>query len=402
METANLKEKFSAFGEKVKTGSGELSRKMSERMSTVSDKMKELFQVPTHADKLVEDATGENMELADWEKNLEICDLISMEKVSGQDAARAVKKRIMLKNAQIQYLALMLLETMVKNCEKMFSEVASEKVLHEMVRMVDDRSTSTANREKALKLIEAWGESTEELRYLPIFEETYKSLKSRGIRFPGRDEESLAPIFTPPQSVQTSNTAGSGGFDGSVHSRDMSGFVAHDVSSTDFKEVFDVARNSVELLNTVLTSSPQQEVLKDELTLTLVEQCRSCQIKVQRIVERTSDGDPVLFEALNVYDDLQRVLTKFEEMSKGTAEQPQPAEATFVHVQALDDDYSCGTAEEATLVRKRDSKPSIPLSSAHDDTAMADLDEMIFGNRSEAEGSRQKSKKQNADDLIMF
>lgn len=174
METANLKEKFSAFGEKVKTGSGELSRKMSERMSTVSDKMKELFQVPTHADKLVEDATGENMELADWEKNLEICDLISMEKVSGQDAARAVKKRIMLKNAQIQYLALMLLETMVKNCEKMFSEVASEKVLHEMVRMVDDRSTSTANREKALKLIEAWGESTEELRYLPIFEETYK------------------------------------------------------------------------------------------------------------------------------------------------------------------------------------------------------------------------------------
>lgn len=402
METANLKEKFSAFGEKVKTGSGELSRKMSERMSTVSDKMKELFQVPTHADKLVEDATGENMELADWEKNLEICDLISMEKVSGQDAARAVKKRIMLKNAQIQYLALMLLETMVKNCEKMFSEVASEKVLHEMVRMVDDRSTSTANREKALKLIEAWGESTEELRYLPIFEETYKSLKSRGIRFPGRDEESLAPIFPPPQSVQTSNTAGSGGFDGSVHSRDMSGFVAHDVSSTDFKEVFDVARNSVELLNTVLTSSPQQEVLKDELTLTLVEQCRSCQIKVQRIVERTSDGDPVLFEALNVYDDLQRVLTKFEEMSKGTAEQPQPAEATFVHVQALDDDYSCGTAEEATLVRKRDSKPSIPLSSAHDDTAMADLDEMIFGNRSEAEGSRQKSKKQNADDLIMF
>lgn len=89
-----------------------------------------------------------------------------------------------------------------------------------------------------------------------------QSLKSRGIRFPGRDEESLAPIFTPPQSVQTSNTAGSGGFDGSVHSRDMSGFVAHDVSSTDFKEVFDVARNSVELLNTVLTSSPQQEVLK--------------------------------------------------------------------------------------------------------------------------------------------
>jgi hypothetical protein len=143
-------------------------------MSTVSDKMKELFQVATQADKLVEDATGEDMEGVDWEKNLEICDLVNAEKVSGQDAARAIKKRIMLKSIRVQYLALTLLETCVKNCEKMFSEVASEKVLDEMVKMVDDRTTSTENREKALKLIEAWGESTEELRYLPIFEETYK------------------------------------------------------------------------------------------------------------------------------------------------------------------------------------------------------------------------------------
>jgi len=88
-----------------------------------------------------------------------------------------------------------------------------------------------------------------------------QSLKSRGIRFPGRDEESLAPIFTPPQSVSRS-AAGSGGFDGSAHSRDLTGFLAEDVSPENTKEVFDVARNSVELLNTVLTSSPQQEALK--------------------------------------------------------------------------------------------------------------------------------------------
>uniref|UniRef100_A0A161XZ85 Uncharacterized protein n=1 Tax=Daucus carota subsp. sativus TaxID=79200 RepID=A0A161XZ85_DAUCS len=40
-----------------------------------------------------------------------------------------------------------------------------------------------------------------ELRYLRVYEETYKSLRSRGIRFPGRDGESLAPIFTPPHST---------------------------------------------------------------------------------------------------------------------------------------------------------------------------------------------------------
>ena len=82
-----------------------------------------------------------------------------------------------------------------------------------------------------------------------------QSLKSRGIRFPGRDEESLAPIFTPPQSVAITNTAGSGGFD---EARDL----PVDESPENTKEVFDVARNSVELLNTVLMANPLQEALE--------------------------------------------------------------------------------------------------------------------------------------------
>ncbi|XLR00161.1 hypothetical protein S83_066359, partial [Arachis hypogaea] len=74
------------------------------------------------------------------------------------------------------------------------------------------------------------GESTIELHYLPVYEETYKSLKSRGIQFPGRHNESLAPIFSSFTPEQT-------------------------------KEAFDVARNNIELLSTVL-SSPQQDVLQ--------------------------------------------------------------------------------------------------------------------------------------------
>ncbi|KAG4982987.1 hypothetical protein JHK87_027736 [Glycine soja] len=35
-----------------------------------------------------------------------------------------------------------------------------------------------------------------------------QSLKSRGIRFLGRDDESLAPIFTPPHSTTTPEAAG--------------------------------------------------------------------------------------------------------------------------------------------------------------------------------------------------
>ncbi|KAL3700982.1 hypothetical protein R1sor_019004 [Riccia sorocarpa] len=311
----NFKEKFTILGEKLKVGGSDMGRKMSERMNSLGGKMKELFLVPTPADKLVEEATAENLDGPDWARNLDICDQVNHERISGQDAVRAIKKRIMIKHPTVQILALTLLETCVKNCDKMFSEVASEKVLDEMVKLIDDRQTSIESREKALKLVEAWGESTDELRYLPIYEETYKSLKSRGVRFPGRDNESLAPIFTPPQTapISTSNRGVSdrapfwGG-----------DFEAPDVDPADpanVHETFDVARNVNELLSTVLTSSPHQEALKDDSTKALVDQCRQSQLNLQRIIQRSGDEDPNLFEALNLNDELQKVLDKYQQAS---------------------------------------------------------------------------------------
>ncbi|XLS75171.1 hypothetical protein HN51_032036 [Arachis hypogaea] len=101
------------------------------------------------------------------------------------------------------------------------------------------------------------GESTIELHYLPVYEETYKSLKSKGIRFPGHHNESLAPIFTPPHSV----------FEVEL---DLPCQTQHDdipvqsFTPEQTKKAFDVARNSIELLSIVL-SSIQQDVLQVSL-----------------------------------------------------------------------------------------------------------------------------------------
>uniref|UniRef100_A0A453A865 VHS domain-containing protein n=1 Tax=Aegilops tauschii subsp. strangulata TaxID=200361 RepID=A0A453A865_AEGTS len=83
-----------------------------------------------------------------------------------------VKKRLVLKDARVQFLSVFLLEIVAKNYEKVFSEVAAERVLDEMVRLVDDPQTVVNNRNKVLMLIEAWGASGEELRYLLVYEET--------------------------------------------------------------------------------------------------------------------------------------------------------------------------------------------------------------------------------------
>ncbi|ONK71759.1 uncharacterized protein A4U43_C04F12070 [Asparagus officinalis] len=390
----NIMEKVNAFGERLKNqiSGSEVGRKMTEGMSSMSFKMKEFFQGQNQAEKIVEEATAETLEGPDWATNLEICDMINSEKINSVELIRGIKKRIMLKNARIQYLALVLLETCVKNCEKAFSEVASERVLDEMVKLIDDPQTVVNNRNKALVLIEAWGESGNELRYLPVYEETYKSLKSRGIRFPGRDDESLAPIFTPPRSVSETESFASTGRQ-AHHDVPVQSFSAEQT-----KEAFDVARNSIELLSTVLSSSPQQDVLQDDLTTTLVQQCQQCQYTIQRLIETGGDNEAVLFEALNVNDELQKVISKYEELKKPPVVQSEP-EPAMIPV-AVEPEDSPRFSKEDALVRK---PAGSRARTGEDDDMMNDLDEMIFGDKGGRSSEDQDPrKKQQKDDLISF
>ncbi|KAI4330797.1 hypothetical protein MLD38_029046 [Melastoma candidum] len=392
----NLMDKVTALGERLKISGSEVTKKMSAGMSSVSFKVKELFQGPNPADKLVEEATSESLDEPDWAMYLEICDMVNNERINSVELIRGIKRKIMLKIPRVQYLALVLLETCVKNCEKAFSEVAAERVLDEMVKLIDDPQTVVNNRNKALTLIEAWGESTSELRYLPVYEETYKSLKSRGIRFPGRDNESLAPIFTPPRSVSALES------DANLAER-----LQHDdtfpiYSPEQIKEAFDVARNSIELLTTVLSSSPQQDALKDDLTTTLGQQCRQSQYTVQRIIETAGENEALLFEALSINDDIQRVLQKYEEMQK-PASAPAETEPAMIPV-ASESDESPVLGKEEALVRKPAGIRTAAAGGSHDDL-MDDLDEMIFGKKPDGSsegGQDSKKQQQTKDDLITF
>ncbi|KAL2349433.1 hypothetical protein Fmac_003433 [Flemingia macrophylla] len=396
MSENNLMEKVSALGERLKIGGSEVGRKMSEGMSSVSFKVREFFQGPNEAEKLVEEATSEGLEEPDWALNLDLCDLVNANRLNSVELIRAIKKRIMTKSPRVQYLALILLETCVKNCEKAFSEVAAERVLDEIVRLIDDPHTVVNNRNKALIMIEAWGESTGELRYLPVFEETYKSLKSRGIRFPGRDNESLAPIFTPPRSVAAPEA------DVNLHQQFQHVIPEQSFTPEQTKEAFDVARNSIELLSTVLSSSPQQDALQDDLTTTLVQQCRRSQTTVQRIVETAGDNEALLFEALNVNDEIQKVLTKYEELKQPTSAPLQP-EPAMIPV-AVEPDESPRHPREDALIRKPAGSRTGAQGGSNDDM-MDDLDEMIFGRKSgdASDGGHDTKKQQSSkDDLISF
>ncbi|KAK1322286.1 hypothetical protein QJS10_CPA03g00332 [Acorus calamus] len=369
----NLMEKVNAFGERLKISGTEVGRKMSAGMSSMSFKMKELFQGQNPADRVVEEATSEAMEEPDWATNLEICDMVNTGKINSVDLIRGIKKRIMLKNPRVQYLALVLLETFVKNCEKGFSEVAAERVLDEMVKLIDDPQTVVNNRNKALVMIEAWGEALDELRYLPVYEETYKSLKSRGIRFPGRDNESLSPLFTPPRSAAAP---------------DPNSYLPR---QTQYDAPVQVLPRNKQKRHLMLLGT-------DDLTTTLVHQCHQSQRTVQRIIETAGDNEALLFEALNVNDEIQKALSKYDELKKPQTPRREP-EPAMIPV-AVEPEESPRAAKEDALIRK---PAGSQARGREDDDIMHDLDEMIFGKKGPGTSDGQEPKKaQHRDDLINF
>lgn len=120
---------------------------------------------------------------------------------------------------------------------------------------------------------------------------------------------------------------------------------------------------------------------------------------MQRIIEMAGDNEALLFEALNVNDELLKVLSKYEELNKPSEVPPEPAPVIPV---AIEPDESPQAGNEEALIRK----PAGSRATARggeDDKIMDDLDDMIFGKKegSSSEGQDPK-KQQKKDDLISF
>ncbi|XP_065874753.1 TOM1-like protein 2 [Euphorbia lathyris] len=324
------KSKISQWGERLKIGGAQMSR-------LVSDKMKEILQTPTPESKMVDEATAETLEESNWGLNLRICAMINSEEFNGTEIVRAIKKKLAGKSSVSQTLSLDLLEACTMNCEKVFSEVASEKVLDEMVKMIENPQTDQGNRDRAAQLIRAWGQSVD-LEYLPVFRQTYMSLQERNVPQAVEDGNSLPMQHSlesyihqqplpPPERYpfpETEFDANSTAF----------GYESYDIGNQSVEEKNEylvTTRNSIELLSSILNAESETKAIKEDLTVSLLEKCRQSQPVIQRIIESTTNDEAMLFEALNLNDELQQVVSRYEELEaclKSEEQQPEKPDDT--------------------------------------------------------------------------
>lgn len=269
----------------------------------------------------VEKATSDLLSGPDWTLNMEICDAVNSNQWQPKDVVKAIKKRLQHKNPMVQYLALTLLETMIKNCgDFVHFQVAERDILQDMVKIAK-KKTDMQVRDKILVLLDSWQEAFggPQGKY-PQYFWAYTDLKRSGIRFPPRSGDS-APIFTPPVAHPTPRPPVGYGMPNNTSVR-LDEAMASEMGNLSLSDL-DSIRQVTEVLSEMLQAiNPNdKEAVKDEVIVDLVSQCRSNQKKIMQLVSSTGDEE-LLAQGLALNDEIQYIITKHDAISSGS---PLPA-----------------------------------------------------------------------------
>lgn len=155
--------------------------------------------------QLIKNATDPLLLGPDWSKNLDICDRVTHTKDGPVYAIRAISKRLQDSEKNTLYLALLLMETCMKNCGSYFASSVDKNVMDEIIAIAKG-SKGNKNSTEALRLVQQWGRAYENDGKLRIFFDAYMMLRrSPGMVFPVEDvTDSAIYNASGPPAVQSS------------------------------------------------------------------------------------------------------------------------------------------------------------------------------------------------------
>lgn len=135
-------------------------------------------------DKSLENATSHLQLEPDWQSIMIICDAIRQGDVSAKYSIQAIKKKLLSTNPHTARYALLVLESVVKNCGAPIHDEISNKANCEMFQQLVNNSPHEEVRAKMLELIQAWAYAFRTAFKYRSIRDTMNILKTEGHKFP--------------------------------------------------------------------------------------------------------------------------------------------------------------------------------------------------------------------------
>ncbi|KAJ1495113.1 hypothetical protein T484DRAFT_2218481 [Baffinella frigidus] len=299
----------------------------------------ETFELKGEVGRMVDEATAEDLMVADVNTNRAICRKCADMSTECGSALRVIRSRLQHRSPKVQLLALQLLSEIVCKSGREAHAQVSEKdgPLSDLKHLAVAPGTEAAVRKKALLLIRAWGDTPDgggnggaETR---LFRETYNSLVSQGISFPafdaslapGRDSPVSRPVSSIPQhSALTAsptrghgqparNPGGGGGYGGPARELDPLGSWVPNTAGPggglpggrfDVKrleeDLEDASMQAMVLSDTLesLDPSMRDPCASSSVVRELARNCRIFQTRLSKLAEEVSDerAIPLIFQ----------------------------------------------------------------------------------------------------------
>eukprot|EP00283_Hemiselmis_rufescens_P026036 CAMPEP_0173445436 /NCGR_PEP_ID=MMETSP1357-20121228/34357_1 /TAXON_ID=77926 /ORGANISM="Hemiselmis rufescens, Strain PCC563" /LENGTH=505 /DNA_ID=CAMNT_0014411613 /DNA_START=338 /DNA_END=1855 /DNA_ORIENTATION=+ len=275
---------------------------------------------------------------------MKICDTINGNPKEGsRDAARALRRKFKVKNGKVVMLAVTVLEQIMQNCgPELHANIATKEFMSDISALVLNPNFDMMLHTKIVGLVQSWGEGFRHMQdKLPLFYETYSTLKAQGVRFPEYDAAS-APIYTLRQAPRPTVVAAGRSVNASQPTHFQQSQPARppphqqhqhqrpaatpDIRPARVEEaplVFDSARllddleqvtTEATLLCDMLDAETQSGgggLESKKMARELARNCNIYQTRIVTLVEQVQD-DEIIVKLLSVNEELLRVLNVFK------------------------------------------------------------------------------------------
>ncbi|XP_059087624.1 hepatocyte growth factor-regulated tyrosine kinase substrate-like [Tigriopus californicus] len=151
-------------------------------------------------DRLLEKSTSHLLLEPDWTSILALCDSIRGGDTPPKYAVSAIKKKFYHDNPHVQYFALQVMESCVKNCGALIHDEIATRQFMEELREIVKRTNDENIKKKVLEMIQHWGMAFRNSPKYRIVTDTLNLMKAEGWEFPPvREAEAMFEADVAPE-----------------------------------------------------------------------------------------------------------------------------------------------------------------------------------------------------------